>query len=491
MTRENASLKDQLQRALTELRGYQLKYPSVHGKGEPLPVEDLPPWTTAEEIVNPLFDAYDNRIAELEKIVETQSTQLEAFHEKVTSIMDENEKLRNAQLENLKLKDGKPSTFGSLTDDLYAEMSERIEILMSENALMVEQKALLSNELEAHQEELTLRTKEVAELNQMLNSNLKDLKTCKEHIAQVEAERDEASEKALSYSAAVAKMEASVDQMKGEVAQAQVRAAALERDLKEARATSKALTGRLDNEAQASMRRMKTAEDRIMELHSQLLQRTEEVESCQDIIRKLRREYQSTRQDAEGMLQVMQGLERQVAAFADREKDVERMAAESRVKVEEALISRDQAVCREKQSMLEVEKLLTERKAIIQEKHNQIQQAVEEARIRCATKVAAAEEAMQKMASQNAELRLQSENSSREERATKELLDRMQRFVDEERRKVEDAIESLRKELASASRNVELETAKRVRVQSENTEHRLTIDKLRVQVDECCTFHRT
>ena len=171
MTRENASLKDQLQRALTELRGYQLKYPSVHGKGEPMPVEDLPPWTTAEEIVNPLFDAYDNRIAELEKIVETQSTQLEAFHEKVTSIMDENEKLRNAQLENLKLKDGKPSTFGSLTDDLYAEMSERIEILMSENALMVEQKALLSNELEAHQEELTLRTKEVAELNQMLNSN--------------------------------------------------------------------------------------------------------------------------------------------------------------------------------------------------------------------------------------------------------------------------------------------------------------------------------
>ena len=83
VTRENASLKDHLQRALTELRGYQLKYPSVLSKGEAMPMEDLPPWTTADEIVNPLFDAYDTRIAELEKIVETQSSQLEAFHEKV------------------------------------------------------------------------------------------------------------------------------------------------------------------------------------------------------------------------------------------------------------------------------------------------------------------------------------------------------------------------------------------------------------------------
>jgi hypothetical protein len=84
VNRENASLKDQLQRSLTELRAFQLKYPSVYGKGETLLNDsNLPPWTTSEEIMSPLFDAYDTRIAELEKIVETQSTQLEGFHEKV------------------------------------------------------------------------------------------------------------------------------------------------------------------------------------------------------------------------------------------------------------------------------------------------------------------------------------------------------------------------------------------------------------------------
>lgn len=83
MQRENASLKDQLQRALTELRAFQIKYPPILGTSDSIQIESLPPWTTSEEIVSPLFDAYDARIAELEKVVETQSSTLQGFHDKV------------------------------------------------------------------------------------------------------------------------------------------------------------------------------------------------------------------------------------------------------------------------------------------------------------------------------------------------------------------------------------------------------------------------
>ena len=58
--RENNSLKDQLQRALRELKGYQLKYPSAYVP----PIdgdEALPPWTASPEITTPLFIAYDAR----------------------------------------------------------------------------------------------------------------------------------------------------------------------------------------------------------------------------------------------------------------------------------------------------------------------------------------------------------------------------------------------------------------------------------------------
>ncbi len=52
----------------------------------------------------------------------------------------------------------------------------------------------------------------------------------------------------------------------------------------------------------------------MRELHLLLQQKAGELEAALDVVRKLRREYTGTRQDhAEGMLQVMTGLERQVA----------------------------------------------------------------------------------------------------------------------------------------------------------------------------------
>jgi hypothetical protein len=83
LQRENGSLKDQLQRSLTELRSYQLKYPPIYSGDDAIKIENLPPWTTSEEIISPLFEAYDARIAEMEKLIETQSIKLEDFHDKV------------------------------------------------------------------------------------------------------------------------------------------------------------------------------------------------------------------------------------------------------------------------------------------------------------------------------------------------------------------------------------------------------------------------
>jgi chromosome segregation ATPase len=397
--------------------------------------------------------------------------------------MEENDNLRNAQLENLKLRELRNPTFGSLSDDLYAELNERIEILMSENSLMVEQKTLLANELEAHQDELTQRTEEVAELSQVLKTNLKDLQACRQHIAQAEQDRDEASGKALQYSEAMAKAEVLAEDLKEKTVLAQARADGLDRDLREARATVKGLMNKAENEAQTGMRRMKAAEERIMELHSQLLHKTEELDAAQGVVRRLNREYQSARQDAEGMLQVMQGLERQVAAYADREKEVERVASENKSRIEDVLIARDQAVSREKQSALEVERLLAERRAAVQERHLQLERAAEEARQRTAIQVSAVEESLEKMAVQNAELRVECDKASRDCISAREQAEKLQRLFEDERRIVQSTLESLTKELAGALKSVESENARRLRAQNENAEHRLTIDKLRAQMD--------
>jgi chromosome segregation ATPase len=102
------------------------------------------------------------------------------------------------------------------------------------------------------------------------------------------------------------------------------------------------LTQQLDDDGLKTIRKFKSFEDRVKELQLQLLQKSQEAENAQEVARKLRREYQSTRQDAEGMLTVMSGLERQLAEYSNRESEIERLAVESKERLEEAYVARDQ-----------------------------------------------------------------------------------------------------------------------------------------------------
>ena len=75
---ENKTLRDQLGRALKELKAYQIKYPSPY-----VPTvqdeEELNAWAAAPTIMSPLFDAYDSRILELEDTIKQQNFKLESF----------------------------------------------------------------------------------------------------------------------------------------------------------------------------------------------------------------------------------------------------------------------------------------------------------------------------------------------------------------------------------------------------------------------------
>ena len=61
----------------------------------------------------------------------------------------------------------------------------------------------------------------------------------------------------------------------------------------------------------------------------------------------------------------MGGLERQVADYHEREEEVQRLATESKQKVEDALSLKDQASAREDHSYREVNRLMDERGVMI------------------------------------------------------------------------------------------------------------------------------
>ena len=85
-------------------------------------------------------------------------------------------------------------------------------------------------------------------------------------------------------------------------------------------------------------------ENRVRELHGALHAKTQELDASSELVRKLRAEYQTTRQDAEGMLQVMGGLERQLSEYAAREADVNKRDKSCKEQEEEMAIFKEQ-VC--------------------------------------------------------------------------------------------------------------------------------------------------
>jgi predicted RNase H-like nuclease (RuvC/YqgF family) len=66
----------------------------------------------------------------------------------------------------------------------------------------------------------------------------------------------------------------------------------------------RSISTRGDDESNASVKRVQDAENRVRELHAALHNKTQELDATQEVLRKLRAEYQTTRQDAEGMLEV-------------------------------------------------------------------------------------------------------------------------------------------------------------------------------------------
>eukprot|EP01041_Mallomonas_annulata_P004225 gene4225-8404_t len=487
LRRENTALKENVQRCLKELKAYQLKYPSPYSAAHPLMGDELPPWISSSDINSPLFDAYDARIAELEDVVNQQRLHLDKFREEATSLVTENTNLRNAQLETLRQSavqhkrdegGGGSGTFGPLEAELLNELNERAEILMAENAIMVEQKTTLVTELENYQAELQRSNQDVSHLNQQLAQLSKELQHTRGRMAQAERDREEAASHTQRYSEALGKVEAELDECKDQLSVWQQKGEVADSNMTEARKQLKAMLAKMEEDSFGYMRRTKGAEDRVKELHVQLLLRTKELDESNEVARKLRREYQSTRQDAEGMLQVMSGLERQLGEFAAREEDVQRVGKESKERLEEAL-----AISREEQCRREMDRLLDERKRLMLQRQKEMDDMAEQAKTSVMGQVKNVEANLLEAERRNAVLRAETDKAVRDTRGYKEQLERLHRELEAQRDATAVAMKDLEDRLVTVAVNHEEEVGRVKKIKDTNQELRATIDKLRSQME--------
>ena len=231
---------------------------------------------------------------------------------------------------------------GSLKEELVNELNERLEILSTENNLINEQKSLLVNELEAFQRDLDQRTFEYNELSKKC-IELETYSSKYQHLfQQAEKDRDIAGQKAIHFSESLGSVQLQYDKLKEENIRLHRKLEQLQKVYEDEQMKFSGYKQSVEKEGIDCVKLAQRAEDRAQDLKNQLTAKTTEFENTQEILRKLRREYQATRQDAEGMLQDMSGLERQVADYASKEEEVYKLTRECKDKVDEAIILKEQ-----------------------------------------------------------------------------------------------------------------------------------------------------
>jgi chromosome segregation ATPase len=196
LQKEKHFLVDLNRRSQDELRRMQAK----HGAGDRAAaaasddpedeLDQLPPWATSVDYMPPLIAAYDARLQDLDMVCDNLKGEMGTLTEHADELKDENQKLFNdlqksmdALVEKAEIgplgaatvglglggggggggkAHGGQSAGGIKTDEEISELHERIDILMAENNVLIEQATLGQTDCERLQNELRLRDQQLA-----------------------------------------------------------------------------------------------------------------------------------------------------------------------------------------------------------------------------------------------------------------------------------------------------------------------------------------
>jgi chromosome segregation ATPase len=274
-----------------------------------------------------------------------------AFLLQAAAVITENEQLRVLNLQGVRSSMEAGAVPGTgmrldpnapLNSEVLADLQEQLDVLRGENNLLIEQRSVLLSELENHQAELERKAEEMAQQAQQLFAAVSDVQALSKRVEQATQDRDAAAAQALSYSDILGKAEVDQEALTEQVAGLTQRCREAEGLLQEYKRQLRSLSSQGEVESVASTKRVQDAENRVRELHGAVHAKTQEIDRLNEILRKLRAEFQSTRQDAQGMIDVMVGLERQLQEYAKREAEVDQRDRLSREREAETVTFREQ-----------------------------------------------------------------------------------------------------------------------------------------------------
>eukprot|EP00904_Undaria_pinnatifida_P010558 jgi/Undpi1/6632/HiC_scaffold_20.g09111.m1 len=443
----------EVRRVSSELKRHQLRHPraaaeaaaesaaEVGGGGRNADghqdTDDLPPWVTSSEVMSPLLAAYDARIEDLEGQVAGQGEGMQELAGRTHQLVEENEQLRREhtrELDELVQQAGASGGLGGVgAREMVGELNERINILMAENTVMADQTSAMAKELETVHVEFEEREVQMAALTRALSEAGMGLRSLEEVVPRLEREKAHAEGELMKAVNAMSERESALSEVGEQLRASREEVRRSSAKLSELEADRAALERQAENDADVTAERIRVAGHRITELQGLLAARGQEADSNGDKARKMQRELDATRRDAEGMLQV-----------------------------EDALLARDQARALEIQSRRELARVLEARKAEAEGHVREMEEAALATRTKFLAQLATREKEIQDLATQATRHRSDAERAGRDRAGMEEVYLSLKQEMERETQALNAKFDELQERVveAEAKRDEHEATAK-------------------------------
>ncbi|ETK87937.1 hypothetical protein F441_07860 [Phytophthora nicotianae CJ01A1] len=332
------------------------------------PHECLAPWLTASEYTNPLLQAYDLKIQELEsalldnkKAMDRVATRAEGLAKENTTLRQELEVAGEKMI--LRMQNEPKDMHEDLMNiqengEYLQEINERIDVLMAENNMLMEQVSLQDDEIGAMKKELTDRDQQLQIMGQNFNEATLALQELRDACSQVREEKTHCERQLQRYAASIAQLESAKESLVEQTEAVRKERGELESQLGEYEEMMEKMKKTNERKDEAFSTRYQNVCVRLRELTNALEKKEKAVNDLQAQNNGLQSELDAVRQDCEGMLNVLNSMEKQLTQYCAREDAVTELESECKLKIEEAVLEKEEVAARELQSRREIARLL-------------------------------------------------------------------------------------------------------------------------------------
>ncbi|CAJ1403880.1 unnamed protein product [Effrenium voratum] len=357
LVQERRELKDYAERVTRELRRYQQSRPQpAASPDDDLP---LPPWAANMQMMSPLLFAYEERIAELEAVIERsvslaeQAQLLAKENDQLRSeLHDRTEQLRNAQL--LGTAAGEAQTLDA--KDQQEEIQELYRLSVEQNEALAQQNQLLKLQLERMQQTLASGRQQAQEVYAKAHENHSALSEERQR-AEVLARQRAAAEQKLEE--VTSELLEQVNQRDAVEAEIEVLRHELDVQKQTAEINQKSFQERcalaMDEEERLKAELARTTKSE-REYRRQALEAQQNGDEATEQLHLARKELEASKQTAEEFLQSTETLQRRLLDIKDMYEDKKATLADTEARLAELQIERDRWTSTEEASKRQAER---------------------------------------------------------------------------------------------------------------------------------------